>query len=95
MYFEQAAGISVANGLTIVNDWLNYDQNEPVTAVNEPSLYISKQCGNLIYSLQEWTGRDGEKGASKDCIDTLRYLAVMEPIFVNDKTFAGSAVGTY
>jgi hypothetical protein len=95
MYFEQAAGISVANGLTIVNDWLNYDQNEPVTAVNEPGLYISKNCGNLIYSLQEWTGRDGEKGASKDCIDTLRYLAVMEPIFVDDKTFAGSAVGTY
>jgi hypothetical protein len=95
MYFEQAAGISVANGLTVVNDWLNYDQNDPVTAVNEPSLYISKQCGNLIYSLQEWTGRDGEKGASKDCIDTLRYLAVMDPIFVNDKTFAGSAVGTY
>ena len=95
MWFEPAAGISVANGLTIVNDWLNYDQNEPITAVNEPMLYISRDCGNLIYSLQEWTGRDGEKGASKDCIDTLRYLAVMEPMFVDDKTFAGTEVGTY
>tara|TARA_B100001939_G_scaffold25855_2_gene20964 strand:- start:5556 stop:7187 length:1632 start_codon:yes stop_codon:yes gene_type:complete len=95
MYFEQAAGISVANGLTIVNDWLNFNQSEPVTAVNEPNLYVSEECGNLIYSLQEWTGKDGEKGASKDPIDTLRYLAVMEPIHVTELTFAASGGGGY
>ncbi len=95
MYFEQAAGISIANGLTIINDWLNYDQSEPVTAVNEPNLYVSEECGNLIYSLQEWTGKDGEKGAGKDPVDTLRYLAVMEPIHVTDSTFAASGGGTY
>ena len=76
-YFNQAAGISIANGLTIINDWLNYDQAEPVDVMNEPNLYISRDCGNLIYSLQEWTGRDGERGATKDPIDTLRDLAVM------------------
>lgn len=95
LYFSQAAGISIANGLTIMNDWLNYDQSEPISAMNEPNLFVSKECGNLIYSLQEWTGRDGERGATKDPIDTLRYLAVMEPIHVNEQTFQGTSVGTY
>ncbi len=95
MYLGQAAGISVANGLTIVMDWLKLNQSEPVTAVNEPNLYVSEECGNLIYSLQEWTGKDGEKGASKDPIDTLRYLAVMEPIHVTELTFAASGGGGY
>ena len=95
MYFLQAAGISIANGLTIINDWLNYDQNEPISVLNEPNLYVSSDCGNLIYSLQEWTSRDGEKGATKDPVDSLRYLAVMEPIYVTDKTFAASQVQGY
>jgi len=94
-YFDQAAGISIANGLTIINDWLNYDQSESISAMNEPSLYISRDCGNIIYSLQEWTGRDGEKGATKDPIDTLRYLAVMEPIHVNESTFQGTGIRGY
>jgi hypothetical protein len=95
MHFLQAAGISIANGLTIINDWLNYDQNEPISVLNEPGLFISSECGNLIYSLQEWTSRDGEKGATKDPIDTLRYLAVMEPIHVTSSTFAASKVLGY
>tara|TARA_R110002051_G_scaffold40375_5_gene84123 strand:+ start:9820 stop:11448 length:1629 start_codon:yes stop_codon:yes gene_type:complete len=95
MYFNQAAGISVANGLTIINDWLNYDQSSPVDVMNEPNLYISRDCGNLIYSLQEWTNRDGERGASKDPVDTLRYLAVMEPIHVTAETFAGTGIRGY
>lgn len=95
MHFLQAAGISIANGLTIINDWLNYDQNEPISVLNEPGLFISSECSNLIYSLQEWTSRDGEKGATKDPIDTLRYLAVMEPIHVTSSTFAASKVQGY
>ena len=95
MYFLQAAGISIANGLTIMNDWLNYDQNESISVLNEPNLYISSDCGNLIYSLQEWTNRDGDKGATKDPVDSLRYLAVMEPIHVTAKTFAASEVKGY
>ena len=95
MYFLQAAGISIANGLTIINDWLNYDQNEPISVLNEPNLFISSDCGNLIYSLQEWTNKDGEKGATKDPVDALRYLAVMEPIFVSNNTFAASKIQGY
>jgi hypothetical protein len=29
--------------------------------------------------MREWTGADGDKGATKDPIDCLRYLAVMCP----------------
>ena len=34
---------------------------------------LPKSCRNLAFSLANWTGKDGNKGASKDPIDTLRY----------------------
>jgi hypothetical protein len=45
--------------------------------------------------LKEWTGQDGQKGASKDPIDCLRYLAVMNPEFENDKTYKSSQPFSY
>lgn len=79
MYFAPAAGLRLEEGITIINDALSHDNSQPLSAINQPKLYISKKCENLIYSLREWTGADGDKGASKDPIDCLRYLAVMQP----------------
>jgi len=54
-------------------------------------LFISDNCKNLIYCLKEWTGADGEKGATKDPIDCLRYLSVMSPVHIgNDYTPIGN-----
>lgn len=79
MYFAPAAGLRLEEGITIINDALSHDNSQPLSAINQPKLYISKKCENLVYSLREWTGADGDKGASKDPIDCLRYLAVMQP----------------
>lgn len=79
MYFTPAAGLRLEEGITIINDALSHDPGQPLSSINQPKLYISKKCENLIYSLREWTGADGDKGASKDPIDCLRYLAVMQP----------------
>jgi hypothetical protein len=46
---------------------------------NHPKLLIHESCQNLIYSMREWTGQDGQKGACKDPIDALGYLVVMQP----------------
>lgn len=81
MYFKPSAGIKVEQGISIINDWLCYDNGQPLSPINQPKLYISEKCQNLIYSLREWTGQDGEKGASKDPIDALRYIAVMNPTY--------------
>lgn len=95
MYFKAAPGIKIDQGISIINDWLSYDQNSPLSPINQPKLYISEKCQNLIYSLREWTGLDNEKGASKDPIDALRYLAVSNPEYHTNKTFAPTGGGTY
>jgi len=93
MFFEPAAGLRLEEGITIINDWLSYDPSQPRSVINQPKLYISEECQNLIYSMREWTGADGEKGASKDPIDCLRYLAVMAPEYNDIDTYRGSNQG--
>lgn len=95
MHFDPAAGIRIEQGIAILNDWFSYDVNQPVSAVNQPKLFISDNCQNLIYSLKEWTGRDKETGASKDPIDALRYLAVMNPEHDNPETYRSVGGGSY
>jgi len=65
---------------------LAFDINEPLSPLNQPKLYITENCKNLIYCLREWTGHDGDKGATKDPIDCLRYLVVMQPEHIDDKS---------
>ena len=95
LWVEPAAGLRVEEGVGLINDWLSWDHGQPRTTVNEPSLYVSSRCQNLIYSMREWTGVDGDKGASKDPIDVLRYLAVMNPEFVDGKRAVSKKAGSY
>jgi len=95
MYFTPAAGIRIDEGVALINDALSYDQNQPVTVLNQPKLFVSEECDNLIYSLREWTGADGDKGASKDPIDCLRYLAVMQPEEEDEATWKATRGGSY
>ena len=69
----------VMEGVNLINMLLEYDLDQPISPSNQPSLYISEKCQQLITCLQMWTGADGDKGASKDFVDLLRYLAIMDP----------------
>lgn len=95
MHFRPSAGIKIEQGIAIINDWLSYDTSQPISSINQPRLFISEKCQNLIYSLREWTGQDGEKGCTKDPIDTLRYIAVMDPIHLDKQTFRPVGGGSY
>lgn len=95
MYFKPSAGIKIEQGISIINDWLSYDVNQPVSTLNQPKLYISEKCQNLIYSMREWTGQDGDKGATKDPIDALRYVAVMNPEYENQNSYKPWGGGSY
>jgi hypothetical protein len=95
MDFTPASGINIDQGVAIVNDWLFYDQSKPVNYLNQPKLFVSENCENLIYCMKEWTGQDGDKGATKDPIDCLRYLAVMDPIYIDGQTFKPRGGHTY
>ena len=80
LHFLPAAGVSVDERVLVINDLLCYDRDLPIEiGKNHPKLMIHESCQNLIYSMREWTGADGQKGASKDPIDALGYLTIMQP----------------
>lgn len=85
MYFSPAAGISIEQGVAMINDLIAWNQEEPLSPLNQPKLFVTKNCKNLIYCIKEWTGADGDKGSTKDPIDCLRYLVVMQPEFIDLK----------
>lgn len=96
MFFTPAAGLHIEQGVAIINDLLFYNSSEPLSPINQPKLYVSEDCRNLIYSMREWTNMDGEKGSCKDPIDCLRYITVMEPTYEGDNTFkARGSTHTY
>jgi phage terminase large subunit-like protein len=95
MFLMPAAGIAIEEGVGMINNWLSYDMSQPISSQNQPKLFVSEDCQNLIYCLKEWTGQDGQKGASKDPIDCLRYLAVMDPEFEDNKTYQASRPFSY
>jgi len=82
MFFQPAAGVNIEQGVAIINDLLYWNNSEPLSPINQPKLYVSEECKNLIFAMREWTGLDGDKGSCKDPIDCLRYLAVMEPAYL-------------
>ena len=90
-----ASGVRIDEGVGLINDRLAWDNSQPLSTLNEPRLYISDRCQNLLYSLREWTGADGDKGASKDPIDALRYLVVMSPEYHSAERFAATGGGAY
>ncbi len=95
MEFEQASGVHIEQGIALINEALDYDADEPLSVVNEPTLYVSSECGNLIECMKEATPAGGEKNAYKDFIDCLRYLMLFRPEHVTDTSFAAKGGGTY
>ena len=86
---------TITQGVALINDWLEYDDSKPISLSNEPNLYVSKNCENLIQCLKMWTGLGGQKGASKDMIDLLRYLAIMDVQYVDPRIRRSQGGGSY
>lgn len=83
----EAGSTKIREGVQMINDRLFYN-DEDVELTPEgyykfhsraPSLYIADICQNLIFAASVWTGQDGVAGATKDPIDTLRYLVISNP----------------
>ena len=80
---------------SVINSHLSYDAMQELTPLNEPSLYVVQDCFNLVYSLSEHTGRDGQKGATKDPIDCLGMLLVSGLAYVGRGGFDTRGGGGY
>jgi hypothetical protein len=70
--------------LRMINDKLYYDVQKPIDHTNQPKLYVVETCPNTMYALREWTGKDGQHGASKDPVDCLRMFVLSGSEFVDE-----------
>ncbi len=95
MLFTATPGDSIDEGVSMINDALSYNPEKPVDARNQPKLYISESCKNVIYALQTYTAADGKKGATKDFIDLLRYVCLSDAINVEGDILRSTGGGSY
>lgn len=95
LWFDQASGAKIEEGVTLINDMLYFDQHKPMLDDNKPRMFVSDACKNLIYSLREWTGADKEHGASKDPIDCCRYVIQEENLLVSTDMVGSKGGGAY
>lgn len=95
LLFVPAPMVTVDESCALVNNLFGYNMSEEVSVLNEPKLYVSEECQNLIYSLKTWTNADLDKGASKDPIDCLRYMILMDPMHVERTAEYSTAIGSY
>tara|TARA_A100001037_G_scaffold18272_1_gene15747 strand:- start:481 stop:2088 length:1608 start_codon:yes stop_codon:yes gene_type:complete len=95
MWFDPASGAQIQVGVSLINDLLYYDNHRPVDQDNRPRLFVSDRCKNLIFALREWSGSDGERGATKDPIDVLRYIVQEENLFTPSESLGTSGGGSY
>mgnify|MGYP003127543953 FL=1 len=79
--------------MSLINEKLNYNVDEPLSVCNQPALYISSDCGNLIDCMKEVTAAGGDKNKWKDFVDCLRYLLTYDPIYVGANTWQPHGVG--
>jgi hypothetical protein len=93
--FIPTPGLNIDEGIELINEGLDYDPSMDLGLNNEPKLYISEECKNLIFGLKTWTGKDGKEGACKDQIDCLRYFCSSSPIYAEEGIFAGKGGGSY
>ena len=77
MEFVPASGVNEDEGLSAVNDLLDWNQEQPLMPIlNAPRLFVCAECLQVIWALENFTGRGGSKGACKDFADLLRYMAL-------------------
>jgi len=96
LIFHAASGVREDEGIQAINDLLAYDKTQPVTAlINEPRLFISSACQNVIWAMQNYTGHDGEKAACKDPIDLVRYMALQDLEYLPEVEGFQNAIRSY
>lgn len=96
MPFVQGSGIEIEEKVTAINDLLAWDTSRPLEPLlNEPRLYVSRKCRNTIWALQNWTGRDGQKGACKDPVDCLGLMAAGDLKFADAGALECTGGGAY
>lgn len=96
MRFLPAPGLLIKTGIDAVTDLLDWDKSQPLCPlVNEPHLYVTRNCQQVIWTLSNYTGEGGEDGGCKDFADLLRYMATQQPRYIAPGGVKTSGGGSY
>lgn len=94
--FDCEINDSLDQGHLIVKQRLSYNENEPLSLSNAPSLWFTPNCRNLVHQMNHYTWQDHrgfqmdekpfkEKPVEKykDGPDLVRYVVMKEPVWVD------------
>lgn len=91
-----ASGKDIEHGCGLITDLLAFDkERELVPGINAPRLYVSEECTQVRWALENYTGRAGESGACKEWIDLLRHLAEAAPVYIDRGSTKVTGLGSY
>jgi hypothetical protein len=91
-----ASGVNEDEGLSAVNDLLDWNQEQPLMPIlNAPRLFVCEDCQQVIWMFDNFTGRGGAKGAAKDFADLVRYMALAKLTHVEAVQMGGRAGGGF
>jgi len=88
----------IGTGLAEVNELLDWDPLDPngmVPGLNEPQLFVSTRCEQVIWMMQTYTARGGAKGGCKDFADLVRYMALADLQYIGADGMLATGGGTY
>jgi phage terminase large subunit-like protein len=88
LVFSASPADSIDEGVQLINSQLDYNEKEEISYTNEPLLYFSDACPNMIFAMKEWTGEDGKTGATKDPIDVIRYAVLSRLCYIDEEAYA-------
>jgi hypothetical protein len=77
MDFIPSSGVMEREGIVALDDWFEYNENNPIDFANRPRCYISSKCGNLIDALINYQSNGKADEALKDFFDLIRYLRMV------------------
>lgn len=83
LFFQPTSGREIAVGIKLINDALAYKPNWQ-TPEDGPRLFICEDCENIWFALENYTGEGGQKEATKDPIDVLRYMETADLEYMGD-----------
>jgi hypothetical protein len=96
MRFQPASGVDIEEGITAINGLLFFNPEEPILPLlNEPRLYVTEDCRQFIWAMQNFTGHGGESGACKDFVDVCRYMALARLRHIDGRMLETTGGGTY
>jgi len=95
LFFDLTPGDDLREGIAKITTALDYEMDEAISFFNKPKFFVSDECTNSIYALENWTGADGERGACKDFIDLDRYFTLLALEYMAPKNFATRGGGHY